>query len=254
MRAPLRPWPPAAFLFIAFLYSSRAPQPAPVAGAGRSQRTQYTVTSRPRSPASPDHRTRPPGSLRTPRRSGTGVNHEGRAPLGHRFLHSRPRNRLGGADCNRRSREAGGSYFLSNGVPNRWDNGTTGGHTGDATLYADRYFSPGPSHANQFEFHIAIPRILSFRVGCEPQSEEDLPLRAYDGHLRPAGASALLSSSLAKRIRVSPTRWSKRPPCPVRRRAQTSPPSKTSGSPTHELSEVLCLEANRLFLQMAARG
>jgi hypothetical protein len=32
----------------------------------------------------------------------------------------------------------GRAYFLSNGVSNRWDKGTTAGHAWDASIYADR--------------------------------------------------------------------------------------------------------------------
>jgi hypothetical protein len=72
----------------------------------------------------------------------------------------------------------GRCYFLSNGVSNRWDQGTTEGHEWDATIYADRYFAPDPNHANQFEFNIAIPQILGFSTGREPQSEQNfLPER-----------------------------------------------------------------------------
>ena len=67
----------------------------------------------------------------------------------------------------------GRNYFLSNGVSNRWDKGTTGGPAWDATIYADRYFSPSPNHANQFEFNIAMPQILGFSVGREAQTEQD---------------------------------------------------------------------------------
>ena len=47
----------------------------------------------------------------------------------------------------------GRAYFLSNGVSNRWDNGTTPGHAWDTAIYADRYFSPNPNHANGFHPH-----------------------------------------------------------------------------------------------------
>jgi hypothetical protein len=38
----------------------------------------------------------------------------------------------------------GRNYFVSNGVSNRWDNGSTGGRAWTTTVYADRYFSPSP--------------------------------------------------------------------------------------------------------------
>jgi hypothetical protein len=67
----------------------------------------------------------------------------------------------------------GRCYFLSNGVSNPWDKGTTDGHDWDATIYADRYFAPNPNHANQFEFNIAMPQILGFSVGREPPPEQN---------------------------------------------------------------------------------
>ena len=79
----------------------------------------------------------------------------------------------------------GRAYFLANGVSNRWDNGTTEGHLWDATVYADRYFSPSPNHANQYEFNIAMPQILGFSVGREAQSEEDFRPERITGIFAP---------------------------------------------------------------------
>jgi hypothetical protein len=79
----------------------------------------------------------------------------------------------------------GRSYFLSNGVSNRWDNGTTDGRDWDTTIYADRYFAPNPNHANQFEFNIAMPQILGFSVAREPQSEEDFRPERMTGIFAP---------------------------------------------------------------------
>jgi hypothetical protein len=79
----------------------------------------------------------------------------------------------------------GRSYFLSNGVSNRWDKGTTDGHEWAATIYADRYFAPNPNHANQFDFNIAMPQILGFSVGREPQSEEDFRPERMTGIFAP---------------------------------------------------------------------
>jgi hypothetical protein len=79
----------------------------------------------------------------------------------------------------------GRCYFLSNGVSNRWDKGTTEGHLWDATIYADRYFSPSPNHANQFEFNIAMPQILGFSVGREPDSEVDFRPERMTGIFAP---------------------------------------------------------------------
>src|SRR4051812_40368503 len=67
----------------------------------------------------------------------------------------------------------GRSYFLSNGVSNRWDNGTASGHGWNTTIYADRYFSPSPNHANQSTFAIAMPQTLGFSNGRKDGSDED---------------------------------------------------------------------------------
>ncbi|HEY1902229.1 MAG TPA: TIM-barrel domain-containing protein [Terracidiphilus sp.] len=79
----------------------------------------------------------------------------------------------------------GRGYFLSNGVSNRWDNGTTEGHLWDATIYADRYFAPNPNHANQFEFNIAMPQILGFSAGREQDSEQDFRPERMTGIFAP---------------------------------------------------------------------
>lgn len=76
-------------------------------------------------------------------------------------------------------------YFLSNGVSNRWDKGTTDGRAWDTTIYADRYFSPSPNHANQFEFNIAMPQILGFSVGREADSEQDFRPERMTGLFAP---------------------------------------------------------------------
>ncbi len=81
--------------------------------------------------------------------------------------------------------QLGRSYFLSNGVSNRWDKGSTEGRAWAATLYADRYFSPSPNHANQFEFSIAMPQILGFSVGREPQSDDDFRPERMTGLFAP---------------------------------------------------------------------
>lgn len=79
----------------------------------------------------------------------------------------------------------GRSYFLSSGVSNRWDNGSTPGHLWDTTIYADRYFSPSPNHANQFEFNIAMPQTLGFSIGRYPDSEEDFRPERMTGIFAP---------------------------------------------------------------------
>jgi hypothetical protein len=79
----------------------------------------------------------------------------------------------------------GRCYFLSNGVSNRWDNGTTGGSAWDAAIYADRYFAPNPNLADQFEFNIAMPQILGFAVGREESSELDFRPERMAGTFAP---------------------------------------------------------------------
>ncbi len=79
----------------------------------------------------------------------------------------------------------GKAWFLANGASNRWDNGTTPGHLWSTTVYADRYFSPSPNHANQFEFNIAMPQILGFSVGRQIDSEKDFRPERMTGLFAP---------------------------------------------------------------------
>jgi hypothetical protein len=79
----------------------------------------------------------------------------------------------------------GRNYFLSSGVSHRWDNGSTPSRLWDTTIYADRYFSPSPNHANQFEFNIAMPQILGFSVGRQSDSEEDFRPERMTGLFAP---------------------------------------------------------------------
>lgn len=51
-------------------------------------------------------------------------------------------------------------YFLSNGISERWANGTSPGVFANTTVYATRYFSPRPNHADQSTFTIAMPQSL----------------------------------------------------------------------------------------------
>jgi hypothetical protein len=79
----------------------------------------------------------------------------------------------------------GRSYFLSNGVSNRWDNGSTGGRAWTTTVYADRYFSPSPNHANQFEFNIAMPQTVGFGDGSKGGSDADFRPERITGIFAP---------------------------------------------------------------------
>ena len=80
----------------------------------------------------------------------------------------------------------GRCYFLSNGVSNRWDNGTTPGHMWDTAIDADRYFSPNPNHANQFEFSVAMPQTVGFGQGSKGGSETDFRPERMTGIFAPS--------------------------------------------------------------------
>lgn len=79
----------------------------------------------------------------------------------------------------------GKCYFLSNGTSNRWDNGSTEGHLWATTIYADRYFSPSPNHANQFDFDISMPQILGFSVNRQTDSDQDFRPERMTGLFAP---------------------------------------------------------------------
>jgi len=51
-------------------------------------------------------------------------------------------------------------YFFANGISERWENGTSPGVFANATVYATRYFSPRPNHADQSYFTIAVPQSI----------------------------------------------------------------------------------------------
>jgi len=51
-------------------------------------------------------------------------------------------------------------YFFANGISERWENGTSPGVFANTTVYATRYFSPRPNHADQSYFTIAVPQSL----------------------------------------------------------------------------------------------
>ncbi len=56
-------------------------------------------------------------------------------------------------------------YFFSNGISAPWANGTSPGVSANSTIYAARYFSPQPNHADQYYFSIAMPQ----SVGVMPE-------------------------------------------------------------------------------------
>ena len=67
----------------------------------------------------------------------------------------------------------GRCYFFSNGRPGRWDKGLSDGGAWNSLVMADRYWSPSPNHANQWEFSIAEPQTLGFGSNDRKGSEED---------------------------------------------------------------------------------
>lgn len=78
----------------------------------------------------------------------------------------------------------GRCYFFSDGRPGRWDKGESDGGAWNTTLMPDRYWTPSPNLANQWEFSIAEPQVLGFGAGGREGSEEDF---------RPAQMSGLFS-------------------------------------------------------------
>ena len=79
----------------------------------------------------------------------------------------------------------GRCYFFSNGISGRWDKGTSDGAAWNATLMADRYWSPSPNLANQWEFPIAEPQTLGFSSGAREGSEEDFRPAQMQGIFSP---------------------------------------------------------------------
>ncbi len=79
----------------------------------------------------------------------------------------------------------GRAYFLSNGVSKRWEIGTTGGHRWATRIDADRYLSPAPNHANQYEFTIAMPQTLGFGQDAAAGTESDFRPERMNGIFQP---------------------------------------------------------------------
>ncbi len=67
----------------------------------------------------------------------------------------------------------GRCYFFSDGMPGRWDKGESDGPAWNTTLMPDRYWTPAPNHANQWEFSIAEPQTLGFSSDARKGSEQD---------------------------------------------------------------------------------
>ncbi|HXY39481.1 MAG TPA: TIM-barrel domain-containing protein [Vicinamibacteria bacterium] len=66
-------------------------------------------------------------------------------------------------------------YFFSNGISERWENGNSPGVFANTTVYATRYFSPRPNHADQSYFTIAIPQSVGI-AGEAPEPPGFQPL------------------------------------------------------------------------------
>jgi len=49
-------------------------------------------------------------------------------------------------------------FFFSNGISERWANGSSPGVASNTTIFADRYFSPAPNHADEYYHTIAVPQ------------------------------------------------------------------------------------------------
>ncbi|MDR3741693.1 MAG: hypothetical protein P4L40_21955 [Terracidiphilus sp.] len=71
--------------------------------------------------------------------------------------------------------KVGRCYFFSNGQPGRWDRGTSDGGAWNTTVMADRYWSPSPNHANEWEHSIAEPQTLGFGSGRDGSEEDFRP-------------------------------------------------------------------------------
>ena len=61
-------------------------------------------------------------------------------------------------------------YFFSNGISERWANGSSPGVTANTTVFADRYFSPRVNHADQWEYSVAMPQ----SIGIAAETPEGL--------------------------------------------------------------------------------
>jgi hypothetical protein len=69
--------------------------------------------------------------------------------------------------------QLGRCFFFSNGLPGLWDKGQSDGAAWNTLLMGDRYWTPSPNHANQWEFSIAEPQLLGFGGDRRKSSEED---------------------------------------------------------------------------------
>jgi len=67
----------------------------------------------------------------------------------------------------------GRCHFFSGGRPGRWNKGLSDGAAWNSSLMADRYWSPAPNHANQWEFSIGEPLTLGFSGSARKGSEDD---------------------------------------------------------------------------------
>lgn len=65
--------------------------------------------------------------------------------------------------------------FFSNGRPGRWDKGESDGGAWNSTLMTDRYWTPSPNLANQWEFSISEPQTLGFGSRAHGSEEDFRP-------------------------------------------------------------------------------
>ena len=65
-------------------------------------------------------------------------------------------------------------YFFSNGISDRWTNGSSPGVFVNTTILADRYFSPSVNHADQSYFTVAMPQSVGI-AGETPEPSDYHP-------------------------------------------------------------------------------
>ncbi len=65
-------------------------------------------------------------------------------------------------------------FFFSNGVSERWTNGSSPGVAANTTIFAERYFSPAPNHADEFYHRIAVPQSVGVMAET-PEPDQYLP-------------------------------------------------------------------------------
>ncbi len=66
-------------------------------------------------------------------------------------------------------------YFFSNGTSAPWANGTSPGIAANSTIFAARYFSPQPNHADQYYFNLAVPQSVGVMEENPPPGDQFHP-------------------------------------------------------------------------------